>query len=202
MGATPASFARDRASVTPLRWLLSSCSAPRRNSQPRPRSVPKPLPSAAKLSRSNSRSRAQPRAATQSPDTIVHCSTKGAPYGAPFASSEMHRESETMGAVSVAINSRPDESTTGKHIPALDGIRGLAILAVLYCHLFWSNPDPAGSVLVHFLARSREAGWIGVDLFFVLSGFLITGILYDTLSARHFFRNFYARRLLRIFPLY
>jgi peptidoglycan/LPS O-acetylase OafA/YrhL len=98
--------------------------------------------------------------------------------------------------------SHPDESTTGKHLPALDGIRGLAILSVLYCHLFWSNPDPAGSPLLRFFAQLRAAGWIGVDLFFVLSGFLITGILYDTLPARRFFRNFYARRVLRIFPLY
>ncbi len=98
--------------------------------------------------------------------------------------------------------SPPDNSTTGRHLPALDGIRGTAILLVLADHLLWSNPVLQAPQWVLMLVSLHSAGWVGVDLFFVLSGFLITGILYDTLPSRHFFRNFYARRALRIFPLY
>jgi peptidoglycan/LPS O-acetylase OafA/YrhL len=87
------------------------------------------------------------------------------------------------------------------HVPALDGIRGLAILLVLFCHLFWSNPE-TGSRLFDLLNEIRASSYIGVNLFFVLSGFLITGILLDTLHLPLFFKTFYARRTLRIFPLY
>jgi peptidoglycan/LPS O-acetylase OafA/YrhL len=97
---------------------------------------------------------------------------------------------------------RIDESTTGKHIPALDGIRGAAIASVLMVHLFVRNSRPAGSLPVRAVTAVMASGWVGVALFFVLSGFLITGILYDTLGTPRFFRNFYARRALRIFPLY
>lgn len=62
------------------------------------------------------------------------------------------------------------------HIPALDGIRGLAILMVLICH-FAPGGQGAKHGIARIIARIADQGWIGVDLFFVLSGFLITGIL-------------------------
>lgn len=80
-------------------------------------------------------------------------------------------------------------------IPELDGLRGIAILLVMV-HRFW----PRSSVGV--MADAAGAGWIGVDLFFVISGFLITGILLDTKAEPGYFKKFYARRVLRIFPLY
>ena len=89
----------------------------------------------------------------------------------------------------------------GHHLPALDGVRGLAILMVLVSHLMLFNNN-TGNRWMDALSRFRALGGTGVDLFFVLSGFLITGILYDTLHDEHYFRNFYMRRFLRIFPLY
>jgi peptidoglycan/LPS O-acetylase OafA/YrhL len=80
-------------------------------------------------------------------------------------------------------------------IQELDGLRGIAILMVMV-HRFWPRTG------VGLGADMAGAGWIGVDLFFVISGFLITGILLDTKGDRGYFRNFYARRALRIFPLF
>jgi peptidoglycan/LPS O-acetylase OafA/YrhL len=93
-----------------------------------------------------------------------------------------------------------------RHQPELDGIRGIAILAVLLSHSIISlgafqirHPHTvAGGIVVYLLVP----GWGGVDLFFALSGFLITGILLRARIRTTYFRSFYARRVLRIFPIY
>ncbi|HWY06324.1 MAG TPA: acyltransferase [Candidatus Acidoferrales bacterium] len=79
-------------------------------------------------------------------------------------------------------------------IPQLDAVRGIAILIVLAHNLHGFSSLPLSYLTVY--------GWMGVDLFFVLSGFLITGILLDSKASANYFRNFYARRCLRIWPLY
>ena len=72
--------------------------------------------------------------------------------------------------------------------PGLDGVRGIAVFLVF---------------TLHYVPRlTGYMGWVGVDIFFVLSGFLITGVLYDNRNEPHRFRNFYVRRTLRIFPLF
>ena len=85
------------------------------------------------------------------------------------------------------------------HIPSLDGLRGIAILLVMAVHYVIFEPAPG---LENGVKHLTDGGWMGVDLFFVLSGFLITGILADAKGSRTYFRSFYGRRVLRIFPLY
>ncbi|MGA2981575.1 MAG: acyltransferase [Terriglobales bacterium] len=87
------------------------------------------------------------------------------------------------------------------YIPELDGLRGIAIVLVVLSH---ARPDAARFAPLPFLHTVLDFGTTGVDLFFVLSGFLITSILLSTRDAppRSYFWSFYARRVLRIFPLY
>src|SRR5437588_9009399 len=98
-------------------------------------------------------------------------------------------------------NSASSALILGQYIPALDGLRGLAILLVMGYH-FGQDADGGGTALGPFLSPVFGVGYHGVDLFFVLSGFLITGILLDMKDRPRYFRNFYIRRILRIFPLY
>jgi len=89
----------------------------------------------------------------------------------------------------------------GARYATLDGVRGLAILMVVL-HSFSVANDPLPGIAGRLLYAGIGGGWIGVTLFFVLSGFLITGILLDTQHERGHFRRFYLRRTLRIAPLY
>jgi len=94
--------------------------------------------------------------------------------------------------------------TDRNYYSALDGIRGLAIVLVVICHFH-------DFYLVEMIPQARwetlwlqlaDFTWVGVDLFFALSGFLITGILLRTRTQEGYFKNFYMRRFFRIFPLY
>jgi peptidoglycan/LPS O-acetylase OafA/YrhL len=85
-------------------------------------------------------------------------------------------------------------------VPALDGVRGVAILLVLYSH--FTLPFDSTGWLDSFVIFTAGHAGIGVVLFFVLSGYLITGILMDARGSAGYFRNFYARRAVRIVPLY
>lgn len=93
-----------------------------------------------------------------------------------------------------------------RRLAILDGLRGTAILMVLVYHLWGFLPGlsrgHASAELDVYLDHLFKSGWAGVDLFFVISGFLITGNLYDARGSRTYFRAFYARRALRVFPLY
>ncbi|CAN5614884.1 acyltransferase [soil metagenome] len=98
------------------------------------------------------------------------------------------------------VTTNPSRPESAGRIQSLDGLRGVAILMVLLIH--FTPGAPASGSFNYLVSRTTGFGWTGVDLFFVLSGFLITGILYETKRHKGYFRTFYIRRTLRIFPLY
>ena len=89
-----------------------------------------------------------------------------------------------------------------KRITELDGLRGIAILLVLVWHYLACQLHPAKGSALGYLSSALSLTWSGVDLFFVLSGFLIAGILLENKEAGNYFSVFYRRRVCRIFPLY
>ena len=102
-----------------------------------------------------------------------------------------------------AIQRRP-ETTMPVHLPApriavIDGLRGVAILSVICFHVALFAIAPGDSSWERWFLGFTHLGWAGVDLFFVLSGFLIGGILAKTLHRDDYYRSFYFRRTVRIF---
>ena len=116
------------------------------------------------------------------------------------------------GGVHKSSVSLGDGSLIANHMPELDVFRGVAVLMVLHCHMFtayskgslWTldTGSAVSAVLRAAVSIASPLGWLGVQLFFVLSGFLITGILIDTRTQPRFYSKFYARRTVRILPAY
>jgi peptidoglycan/LPS O-acetylase OafA/YrhL len=88
------------------------------------------------------------------------------------------------------------------HMPLLDALRGIAITMVVFHNVGNTGHKIIEGGIAKLFSLVSDLGWMGVQLFFVLSGFLITGILLEGNKASHRFYNFYIRRILRIFPLY
>ena len=98
---------------------------------------------------------------------------------------------------------RLESAVLRRKMPELDTLRGIAVSLVVLFHAFaftYGLRELSG--LPKFFVELTMGGWVGVNLFFVLSGFLITGILLDTKNRKDFYRRFYSRRALRILPLY
>jgi len=101
---------------------------------------------------------------------------------------------------SMIQETRPTAST--KRIPELDGLRGIAIFLVIVCHYIGGGYVGARHTLAAKVVGVLGLGTVGVDLFFILSGFLIGGILLSSRSSPQYYRTFYLRRFFRIIPIY
>jgi peptidoglycan/LPS O-acetylase OafA/YrhL len=97
------------------------------------------------------------------------------------------------------MQSAPNSS---RHIPELDGVRGIACIFIVLLHCLIGISSAAPGSFVELIKGQTMPFLIGgVDLFFVLSGLLIGGILLDNRGASNFFRAFWTRRIARIFPV-
>lgn len=104
-------------------------------------------------------------------------------------------------SVAAPRDTAPSRSSS-KRIPELDGLRGLAIFIVILCHYIGDTPHGARHTWPSRLGSFLGQGTVGVDLFFVLSGFLIGGILLGSKTSPRYYRTFYFRRFHRIIPIY
>ncbi len=108
-----------------------------------------------------------------------------------------------MASPSADAGSSPAAGLLRPFMPELDTLRGVAVLGVMLLHAFYSSYSSFsfGRWATSFV-KITQPGWLGVNLFFVLSGFLITGILLDSRNRPDYYRRFYTRRALRILPAY
>ena len=101
-----------------------------------------------------------------------------------------------------AMPSAISSPQSAERIPELDGLRGIAIFLVFISHYLGGAGHVQLRPWLRHIFAATSIGWSGVDLFFVLSGFLIGGILIDARDSPHYFRAFYMRRVHRILPIY
>src|SRR5437879_1907242 len=100
------------------------------------------------------------------------------------------------------LSSKQNEPLLRPVMPELDSIRGIAILMVLISHGFLWNGALALPLSTLVVFKVVLLGRLGVNLFFVLSGFLITGLLFDSVARGDYYRRFYRRRVARILPAF
>jgi len=131
--------------------------------------------------------------AVNMPATICVC-------GVRIASRPDHSKRRQLQTAALSTKATTVPTRSMRHFPALDGVRAIAILLVIP-HNLNLIVQPSGTI-GYFVVSYLDRGWIGVQLFFVLSGFLITGILLDTNETAGYLRSFFVRRALRILPVY
>jgi peptidoglycan/LPS O-acetylase OafA/YrhL len=109
---------------------------------------------------------------------------------------------EALSRSSSGSSAPPASETVPDHVPALDGLRGVAVLCVMIYHFGTAHGFGGDAYVTKKILGAFCNLWTGVDIFFTLSGFLITGILLRVKSEPGYFSKFYVRRALRIFPIY